>query len=240
LFIGGSGARACCVAREQEKLQPIAPAERSRLDNPVQITYRMACPDDSRDIARLMCIAGGGVYEFLFDDLIPFVTAVDLLSSGIGGENYPISYRNCYVASLGRDGEIVAAANVFPADLLKEDHYVLFGSERHDHIRPMLELQDWGSMFLNSLAVSDAYRGFGIGATLLGWAESRAAEAGHDRLSLHVWADNIPAVNFYEARRFVRVGIARIPTHPRLPHTGGSILMRHVISAGGTVAAGSI
>lgn len=210
------------------------------MDNPVQITYRMACPDDSRDIARLMCIAGGGVYEFLFDDLIPFVTAVDLLSSGIGGENYPISYRNCYVASLGRDGEIVAAANVFPADLLKEDHYVLFGSERHDHIRPMLELQDWGSMFLNSLAVSDAYRGFGIGAALLGWAESRAAEAGHDRLSLHVWADNIPAVNFYEARRFVRVGIARIPTHPRLPHTGGSILMRHVIPAGGTVAAGSI
>lgn len=210
------------------------------MEKPVQIAYRMACSDDSREIARLMCIAGGGVYEFLFDDLIPFVTAVDLLSSGIGGENYPISYRNCYVASLGRDGEIVAAANVFPADLLKEDHYVLFGSERHDHIRPMLELQDWGSMFLNSLAVSDAYRGFGIGAALLGWAESRAAEAGHDRLSLHVWADNIPAVNFYEARRFVRVGIARIPAHPRLPHTGGSILMRHVISAGGTVAAASV
>jgi GNAT superfamily N-acetyltransferase len=221
-------------------LQRIAPAERSRLDKSAQIAYRPACPDDSRDIARLMCIAGGGVYEFLFDDLIPFVTAVDLLSSGIGGESYPISYRNCCVASLGRDGEIIAAANVFPADLLKEDHYVLLGSERHDHIQPMLELQDWGSMFLNSLAVSDAYRGFGIGAALLGWAESRAAEAGHDRLSLHVWADNIPAVNFYEARRFVRVGIARIPAHPRLPHIGGSILMRHLISAGGTVAAGSI
>jgi ribosomal protein S18 acetylase RimI-like enzyme len=212
------------------------------LERPVQITYRMAEPDDSRDIAQLMCIAGGGVYEFLFDDLIPFVTAVDLLSSGIGGEHYPISYRNCCVASLGHGGEIIGAANVFPADLLKEDHYVyvLLASERHNHVRPMLELQDWGSMFLNSLAVSDAHRGSGIGATLLGWAEARTAEAGYDRLSLHVWADNTPAVNFYAARRFVQVGIARIPAHPRLAHNGGSILMRRAISGDGIIAPSSI
>lgn len=204
------------------------------------IIYRMARPDDSRDIAQFMSIAGGGIYEFLFDDLIPFVTAVDLLSSGIGGEQYPISFRNCRVASLGHDGEIVAAANVFPADLLKDDHYALLGSDRRDHIRPMLELQDWGSMFLNCLAVSSAHHGLGIGATLLAWAEARTVEAGYDRLSLHVWADNIRAVNFYEARRFVRVGVARIPAHPRLPHIGGSILMRRAIPDGGTAAAGSI
>jgi len=204
------------------------------------IIYRMARPDDSRDIAQFMSIAGGGIYEFLFDDLIPFVTAVDLLSSGIGGEQYPISYRKCRVASLGYDGEIVAAANVFPADLLKDDRYALLGSDRRDHIRPMLELQDWGSMFLNCLAVSNAHHGLGIGATLLAWAEARTAEAGYDRLSLHVWADNIRAVNFYEARRFVRVGVARIPDHPRLPHIGGSILMRRAIPDVGTTAAGSI
>ena len=195
---------------------------------PDQITYRMARSDESGELARYMCIAGGGVYEFLFDDLIPFVTAVDLLSAGIGGERYPVSYRNCRVAALGSDG-IVAAANVFPADLLKEDNYVLLGSERHDHIRPMLELQDWGSMFLNSLAVSDAHRGAGIGARLLEWAEGRAAEAGYERLSLHVWADNISAVTFYRMRGFIEVGIAGIPAHPRLPHNGGSLLMSKAV-----------
>jgi GNAT superfamily N-acetyltransferase len=204
------------------------------------ISYRMARPDDRRDIARFMSIAGGGIYEFLFDDLIPFVTAVDLLSSGIGGEQYPISYRNCRVASLGPEGEIVAAANVFPADLLKEDQYVLLASERHDHVRPMLELQDWGSMFLNCLAVSSAHHEIGTGATLLDWAEARAAAAGYDRLSLHVWADNVPAVQFYEARRFVRVGIANIPAHPRLSHTGGSILMRRMVCTDSAIAAGSV
>lgn len=204
------------------------------------IVYRMARPEDRRDVARLMSIAGGGVYEFLFDDLIPFVTAIDLLSGGIGGERYPISYRNCRVAALGPDGDIVAAANAFPADLLREDHFVLLGSERHNHIRPMLELQDWGSMFLNCLAVDDAHRGLGVGAALLAWAESLTAAAGYDRLSLHVWADNISAVNFYEARHFVRIGLADIPAHPRLSHTGGSILMRHAIAAGRTVPAGPV
>lgn len=192
---------------------------------PVQITYRMARPDDSGELARYMCIAGGGLYEFLFDELIPFVTAVDLLSAGIGSERYPVSYRNCCVASLGDSGAIVAAANVFPADLLKEDNYVLLGSERHDHVRPMLELQDWGSMFLNSLAVGDGHRGSGIGAKLLDWAEARTVEAGYDRLSLHVWADNSPALKFYKLRGFVEVAVAAIPPHPRLPHHGGSILM---------------
>ena len=95
-------------------------------------------------------------------------------------------------------------------------------------------------MFLNSLAVSDTHRGSGIGATLLGWAEAQAAEAGYDRLSLHVWADNIAAVNFYQARRFVRVGIASIPAHPRLAHDGGSILMRRTISGDGMIAPGSV
>jgi ribosomal protein S18 acetylase RimI-like enzyme len=175
-----------------------------------------------------MCIAGGGVYEFLFDDLIPFVTALDVLSAGIGGEHYPVSYRNCCVATLGHDGKIVGAANVFPADLLKEEQYVPFATERQRHIRPMLELQDWGSMFLNSLAISAEHRGSGIGAKLLSWAEARTADAGLDRLSLHVWADNTAAVNFYKARRFVEVGVAEIAPHPRLPHRGGSILMRQM------------
>lgn len=203
----------------------------------VQITYRMARPDDSSDVARYMCIAGGGIYEFLFDDLIPFVTAVDVLSAGIGGEIYPVSYRNCCVAVLGHDGEIIAAANVFPADTLKEDNYALLGSERHNHVRPMLELQDWGSMYLNTLAVNDAYRGSGIGAKLLSWAEARTAEAGYNRLSLHVWADNMPAVNFYRARHFAEIGVAEIPPHPRLPHRGGSILMNKAIRADGTITA---
>jgi len=37
-------------------------------------------------------------------------------------------------------------------------------------------------------------------------------------------------VNFYEAHRFVPVGVAEIAPHPRLPHAGGSILMTKAVS----------
>jgi ribosomal protein S18 acetylase RimI-like enzyme len=80
------------------------------------------------------------------------------------------------------------------------------------------------------LAVSEQYRGHGIGARLLDWAHGRAKAAGFDRLSLHVWADNVTTLRFYKARGFVEIGVAAIATHPRLMHEGGSILMRHTIA----------
>jgi ribosomal protein S18 acetylase RimI-like enzyme len=187
------------------------------------IDTRAARAEDSEAIARFICMAGDGLYEFLFDDLIPFVTAVDFLAAGVAGEGYPISYRHCRVAV---DGErVVGAANVFPADWLREERYALLPAERQEHVRAMMQLQDWGSMFLNSLAVSEACRGQGVGARLLDWACAQARAQGFDRLSLHVWADNTPAIAFYAARGFVRLGLAEVAAHARLAHAGGSLLM---------------
>lgn len=192
---------------------------------PGTVAYRDARAEDSRDIARLMCVAGGGLYEFLFDDLIPFVSAKDFLSVGIGGDSYPISHRHCRVATEGDGGDVIGMANVFPADLLKgEDHHLL-SSERYAHIQPIMELQDWGSLFLNALAVDERCRGRGVGDVLLRWAQDRAKSAGFNRLSLHVWADNRPAMKFYRARGYAEIGVAHIAPHPRLPHEGGSVLM---------------
>jgi GNAT superfamily N-acetyltransferase len=104
--------------------------------------------------------------------------AADFLAAGVASEDLPISYRNCCVATASET--IVGSANVFPTDALKNEDYAFVPSDRIDHIRSMLELQDWGSMFLNSLAVSEAHRGSGIGIRLLGWARTRAREAGFD------------------------------------------------------------
>jgi GNAT superfamily N-acetyltransferase len=197
---------------------------------PNELEYRRATPADNHAIAGYICIAGGGLYEFLFDDLIPFMTATDFIAGGVASEHYPISYRNCFVAADADSGEIVGAANAFPADELKDEKYSLLPSGRHEHVRPMVQLQDWGSMFLNALAVSDRCRGRGVGSRLLEWAEARARESGTGRLSLHVWADNLHALEFYQARGYVQLDVARIEPHPRLAHVGGSILMHKVIA----------
>lgn len=189
------------------------------------IQYRPGRRSDSRDIARFICMAGGGLYEFLFDHFLPFLTAVDFLAIGVAADHYPISYSNCRVAVRADDGRVVGAANVFPADLLKPESYALLPGDRRHHIESMLQLQDWGSLFLNALAVDDACRGHGTGARLLAWAEERTKEGGFDRLSLHVWADNEAALDFYRARGFVELSRAAVAPHPRLQHRGGSILM---------------
>jgi hypothetical protein len=47
--------------------RPAAPAEAAI----PSIAYRAATFADCRDIARFISLAGGGLYEFLFGDLIP-------------------------------------------------------------------------------------------------------------------------------------------------------------------------
>ena len=159
-------------------------------------------------------LAGDGLYEYLFDDLIPFVTAEEFLAAGIAVDLSPISYRNCHVAVDADGGKVVGAANAFPADLLKQESHALLPDDRYEHVRAMLLMQDWGSMFLNLLAVCDGCRGRGVGTRLLAWAKQQTRRAGLDRLSLHVWADNAAAREFYRARGFVELGVADIAPHP--------------------------
>jgi len=187
--------------------------------------YRAARLGDSLDVARFLCMAGGGLYEFLFDGIVPFATATEFLAAGVAGDDSPISHRNWHVAVDMGSGRMLGAANVFPADLLKRESYPLVPPDRQEHIRAMLQLQDWGSMFLNALAVDDSCRGSGVGTRLLDWARARAQDGGFGRLSLHVWADNSGARAFYKARGFNEVGIAEVAPHPRLAHSGGSVLM---------------
>jgi ribosomal protein S18 acetylase RimI-like enzyme len=201
---------------------------RDRRPSDEQLVYRPAVPDDSRAIADLICQAGGGLYEFLFDDLIPLVSAVDIVAAGVGMRGGPLSYANCLVASSASAG-VVGVANFFPTDSLAEDTFLSLMSDRFDHISPMLRLRDPGSMFLNAIAVSGNYRGNGVGTRLIALTEVASLEAGLSRLSLHVWVDNVVAIKLYKRHGFSEVGIAALAASPRLPHSGGSLLMRKML-----------
>lgn len=202
------------------------PEPKSRRDE--RIDYRPAMPEDGAAIAGLICQAGGGLYEFLFDDLIPFVRAFDIVAAGVGMSDSPLSWENCLVATGGSAG-VVGVANFFPADSISDETFLSLVSDRFEQIRPMLQLLDRGSMFLNAVAVAGNYRGNGIGTRLIERAEARALEAGLPRLSLHVWVDNVPAIRLYKRHGFTEVGIAELVDSPRLPHRGGSLLMRKTL-----------
>lgn len=189
------------------------------------ISYRWATTEDSAAVASYIRLAGDGLYEFLLDDLIPGFTSMEILKWTVGVLASPLSYKNCFVAVDTCNNEIAGLINLFPADLLREHGHDLLSTERWQYLDPVFSLQDWGSLFINSLAVGSKWRQCGIGGRLLDHSHEQAKSDGYDRVSLHVWSDNLNAISFYEKRGFVTVDRVTLPAHPDFPGKSGSILM---------------
>lgn len=195
---------------------------------PDSVRIRPAQPDDAADVARLIVVAGGGVYEFLLDGLFGGATAADLLASGIAGTSGTFSHRLCAVAVSGN--RVIGAAHAYPVDWSRGADRSGLPADRLDHMAGFDAVQDWGSYFLSAVAVEEAERRRGVGQALVGWVIDRARSGGFDRVSLHVWADNAPARRLYDRLGFAEIGRAAIPPHPRLPRAGGSVLLRRYVA----------
>ncbi|QCG98369.1 GNAT family N-acetyltransferase [Azospirillum sp. TSA2s] len=192
-----------------------------------RLRIRPADADDAPELARLIDIAGGGVYEFLLDGLMPGMTAAEMLVPGLAGRSGSLSHRQSGVAEL--DGQVVGVAHGYPTDWIRTEDYSGLPPDRVAHMAEFSETLDWGSYFLSALAVDPDLRRQGIAGRLLGWFYERARTGGFDRVTLHVWADNEAARRLYAGEGFEEIGRAGIPWHPRLPHQGGSILMRRYL-----------
>lgn len=188
------------------------------------IHIRPARPDDAPEIAPLIDMAGGGVYEFLMGGLMPGMSAVEMLVPGIAGAAGSFSYRQMSVAEAG--GTLVGVAHAYPAMWMRDVDRSFLSDDRLAHMAPFDAAQDWGSYFLSALAVHPAHRRAGLAGRLLARVYERAVSGGYDRITLHVWADNEAARGLYAKHGFEEAGRAAIPWHERLPHEGGSILLR--------------
>lgn len=189
-----------------------------------EIRIRPAEPDDAPAMAPFVLDAGGGIYEFLLDGLMPGTSTAGLLVPGLAAREGSFSYRHCAVATHG--DTVVGVAHAYPVDWMKSVDRSSLPADRLAHIRSFDTAQDWGSYFLSALAVAPAWRRHGIAGRLIDWVEQRARRGGFDRVTLHVWADNAPARRLYERCGFIAVEVAAIPWHPQLPHEGGSVLLR--------------
>lgn len=187
------------------------------------ITIRPAEAEDAPAVARLIVMAGGGVYEFLLDGLVPGQDAATLLVPGVAARSGSFSHRHCTVAECG--GSVVGLAHAYPADWMRDADRSFIPPDRLAHLALLDEGQDWGSYFLSALAVEPGQRRRGIARALLDRVMERAGEGGFDRVSLCMWADNADARRLYDACGFATLGVAAVGWHPRLPHTGGSVLM---------------
>lgn len=192
----------------------------------MNVDYRQGKKDDCQQIAELDYIASDGTIEYLFHDLVPGLSAVQLLSNGLEQDVYPHTFRSCIVAE--SDQKIVGMALSYPAGLhgITDELVNFLPADRLERFREFYSSRVESSYFLDAMCVDKKYRGNGIGKALLEQTKIKASSEGYGELSLIVFADNTRAISLYENNDFECVKNIKLEPHKLIPHENGCILMK--------------
>ena len=192
----------------------------------LDVSYRQARKEDSYRIAELDYIASSGAAEFLFHDLVPDTTPVEVVAYGLEHDNYPHSYRSAIVAEL--NDKIIGMILSYPASFhgINDEMRSFFPADRLAHFKAFFAARVDDSYYIDALCVDDVYRSQGIGETLLERTIDKARQEGFSVLSLIVFADNLRAIKFYQDHGFVTLRNVQLEQHALIPHRGGCLLMR--------------
>ena len=195
----------------------------------MNVIYRSARKEDSYRIAELDYIASGGASEYLFHNLVPNSTPVQLITYGMENDFYPHSYRSVIVAEL--DNKVVGMTLSFPAEFhcINDEMRKSFPAERLEHFKEFFSARVNNSYMIDAICVDKEYRNKGIGEKLLEKTIEKEHKEGFSLLSLLVFADNHKAIKFYKAHGFTTVREVELKQHELIPHKGGCLLMNAAI-----------
>lgn len=189
-----------------------------------KVTIRPARPADAPVVAALDILAGGGVYEYIYDDRPGLPGAAPLMLQAVLSADTALSWNRVMVAEL--NGAPVGAVTSQPYDGQPPSGLEpSVPEDRAAHVAPIQAMGRPGSWFINMIAVGAGASGNGVGRALLGAVAEKARSKGFSELSLRVFADNAPAIGLYCKAGFEAVERVDIPWLPRLPHRGGVVLM---------------
>ena len=166
------------------------------------------------DLARLANLAGEGVPEFLWREMIEGdETPLDAGARRVAREEGGFSYRNVRVCVEG--GKVLGMILSYRQP---EPYEIGALSEYHEVIHPLikLEAQAPGSWYVNAVASYEGHRGKGVATMLMADAEARARAAGCRLMSLIVGSENAGARRFYRA-----LGFSDAASFPAVPLRGG-------------------
>jgi GNAT superfamily N-acetyltransferase len=192
----------------------------------MDITYRTGRKADCLRMAEMINIASGGVVEFLFRDLMPELTPVQMVAHNLENIQGAHTYKNGIVAET--EDRVVGMALSFPSHFheitAKMRQY--FSPDRLEHLRDFYAARVEDSFFLDALCVDQRLRGNGIGGKLISLTKKKAKQSGFDTLSLVVFTDNTTALSVYYRHGFEIVAPVGLNSNERIPHEGGCLLMK--------------
>lgn len=195
----------------------------------MNVTYRRGTKDDCQKIAELDYIASEGAIEYLFHDLVPNMSAIQVVNNGLAQDVYPHSFRSAIVAEIEK--QVVGMTLSYPAKLhrITEELKAFLPKERLEHFEDFYSSRVDGSYLLDALCVFEKHRKKGIGKSLLIKTMNKARDEGYNELSLIVFSDNQNAINFYKTNAFETVKSIKLLPHQLLPHEGGCMLMKRAL-----------
>jgi ribosomal protein S18 acetylase RimI-like enzyme len=186
---------------------------------PRACTIRRARKDDAREIAKLFDIASDGLATYIWSKLqAPGEDILDVGEARYARENAIFSYQNCIMAERNREiaGMMHCYVESGPPDEARDSDPVL---------KPYLELELYGSLYISSIAIHENHRGLGIGTELLHWAFTLARKLGAGKVSLICFERNEGAMRLYTRLGFREVDRRAIVPHPSLHYRDGDALL---------------
>ncbi|MFZ1986865.1 MAG: GNAT family N-acetyltransferase, partial [Desulfatitalea sp.] len=185
------------------------------------LKYRDAEKEDCEKLAEFINIASDGVVEYLFHELVPGMTPVQLVTNNLENDNYPHSYRSAVVAAEKND--VIGMALSYPSSYHKitDEMRNFFPADRIEHFGAFYSSRVENTWFIDALCVNENHRRRGIGAKLLSLSKEKAVENGYNTLSLIVFADNTLAIPVYEHTGFEIVQKVELRGNEFIKHKDG-------------------
>ncbi len=198
----------------------------------MEIQYRQGRKEDCLAIADLIRAASGGVVDFLFRELVPRMTPVQMVARNLERDHPPHTFRNAIVAE--GEGIVTGMALSYPSHLhgITEGMKKFFPPDRLEQVRPYYSAPVGRSLFLDAIAVKDEFRGKGIARKLILLTQDKARQSGYDALTLIVFAQNRNARQLYERLGFEVVEEIMIMPHELISYQGDCLLMRCPLQQG--------
>lgn len=191
----------------------------------MKITYRTGKKEDSHKIAELDYVASSGACEYLFHDLVPGMSPIQIITQGLERDNYPHSYQSAIVAEY--EGRVIGMAFSFPAKFhcINDEMRNFIPADRLEHFKDFFTSRVEGSYFLDAIGVEEKFRSNGIGHQLLQYTIDKARQEGYSSLSLIVFADNEKAIQFYTRHGFETIKAINLEANDIIQHRDGCLLM---------------
>ncbi len=192
----------------------------------MEIKYRPGEKRDCVKLAELINIASDGVVEYLFHNLVPGMTPVQVIAHSHENDNYPHSYKSAIVATDKND--IVGMALSYPSSYHKitDEMRSFFPAERLEHFSGFYSSRVENTWFLDALCIIESHRKRSIGEKLISLTKEKAIENGYNELSLIVFADNTLAIPVYERTGFEIIQKVELEENEFIKHKDGCFLMK--------------